>query len=223
MAKVKRARWDVIKAAQEAKIKRPIKNDCTQHISDLPKRTVKEILQMQQNAFVVLDSVEKRKMHNEARRLLKAINKEFIRRYRGKPQGDGYFHWPNTDTGLEGEGFLSETGWVTDGVLSYYGYRVGITDGKSASLRRIILDEVFSGVIPPVFATHYLYQWGAPNSASRLRKMAEALASFSKNAKRRDALKLACAIKDWEEDLEFLYFKYYVDRFHFGWPKTSLS
>ena len=30
------------------------------------------------------------------------------------------------------------------------------------------------------------------------------------------------AIKDWEQDLEFLYMEYYVSRFHFAWPDSKI-
>jgi hypothetical protein len=52
--------------------------------------------------------------------------------------------------------------------------------------------------------------------------MAETIASFVRNAKRRRDAHMGSAIKDWEADLEFLYFGYYVDRFHFAWPSGSV-
>jgi hypothetical protein len=62
-------------------------------------------------------------------------------------------------------------------------------------------------------------EWGGPGTADRLRKIAESLASFTKNAKRnpRDFIN---AISEWEEDLDFLFHEYYVGVFHFGWVKT---
>jgi hypothetical protein len=62
-----------------------------------------------------------------------------------------------------------------------------------------------------------------PRTAQRLYKLANTLAALIRNAKRRDAVSMERAINDWERDLLFLYAKYYVDFFHFGWPATSLQ
>ena len=63
-------------------------------------------------------------------------------------------------------------------------------------------------------------EWGMPYSPKRLQKMANSIASFARNAKRRHDTKMDNAISEWETDLRFLYEKFYVGRFGFGWPST---
>jgi hypothetical protein len=68
-------------------------------------------------------------------------------------------------------------------------------------------------------------EWGADRSARRLRKMAECIASFTKNAKRREDESYDDAIREWESDLQYLYDRYYIGKFHFDfvWPSNSLG
>ena len=51
--------------------------------------------------------------------------------------------------------------------------------------------------------------------------MAESIAAFARNAKRRRQINLNDAIGEWEADLEFLYEEYYVGHFHFAWPAST--
>ncbi len=111
---------------------------------------------------------------------------------------------------------------VSDGMLSYLDYRVGRQNGEVASIRQRILSRVFEGRLPPVFPTDYMSSWGAPKSAARLRKIAESIAAFTRNAKRRRDYKMDDAISDWESDLGFLYDRYYIGHFSFGWPITRI-
>jgi hypothetical protein len=60
-----------------------------------------------------------------------------------------------------------------------------------------------------------------PSTARRLQKLANTLASLARNAKRRRTASLDRAIHEWEQDLGFLYEKYYVGLFGFGWPATE--
>ena len=60
-------------------------------------------------------------------------------------------------------------------------------------------------------------------SAQRLRKLAETIAALTRNAKRRRDSIMATAIEHWEQDLEFLYYEFYVEKFYFGWPTTDLG
>jgi hypothetical protein len=133
-------------------------------------------------------------------------------------QDGDYFKWPDIDA-VGGDGTLAAN-WLKEGLLSYMGYHVGNTLGVVASKRRKILTEVFCGAVPPLFPRHYLEQWGKPSSPHRLMKLAETLASFVRNAKRKNTDSLAMAIDQWTADLEYLYLEYYVGKFHFGWPTT---
>ncbi len=98
------------------------------------------------------------------------------------------------------------------------GYHVGIAKGLNSAYRERILSEIFVMVIPPVFFQDYMTEWSAPGTSMRLQKMAETIAALTRNARRRRDARMQSAIKDWESDLEFLYFNYYVGHFRFVWP-----
>lgn len=108
-------------------------------------------------------------------------------------------------------------------MLSYLEYRVGKTAGLSSRERQVILSRVFEGKLPRVFEPAYMEEWGDPKSARRLKKMAESLAAFARNFKRLDEDKYDEAIRQWEQDLDFLYHAYYLGRFGFGWPTTDVG
>jgi hypothetical protein len=106
-------------------------------------------------------------------------------------------------------------------MLSLLGYHVGETLSLHPSIRESILEYAFEHHLPPVGDVAYFDEWDEPRSARRLQKLANTLASLARNAKRRDPLTLSRAISEWEQDLMFLYEKYYVRLFHFGWPATE--
>ena len=107
-------------------------------------------------------------------------------------------------------------------MLSLLGYHVGETLPLRPTLRESILEYVFEHHLPPVGDVAYFGEWGEPQSPRRLRKLANTLASLTRNAKRRDPLRFSRAIDEWEDDLTLLHEKYYVRLFHFGWPVTEL-
>ncbi|WP_158008279.1 hypothetical protein [Methyloceanibacter methanicus] len=107
--------------------------------------------------------------------------------------------------------------------MKSFGYTVGSVNGEPRRVRRHILIELFRGAVPTAFPLDYLQGWGEPSSTSRLRKMAEAIAGLTRNAKRQQGLRMAAAIEDWEADLDFLYQEIYVGRFGFQWPSTILA
>ena len=154
--------------------------------------------------------------------VLKEIEKEWKRRGAHPPKPEEFFEWPSSDAD-RGDGRLSAAGWVVEGVLSYMGYHVGRTNGQSSDIRRRILELVFEGELPPVFEPGYQREWGQPATAGRLHKMAETIAALSRNAKRRKSVKMRSAIKSWDQDLEFLYENFYIDRFHFAWPSSRIE
>ena len=173
------------------------------------------------NAIQILASKQKKALHPAAQQALDAVENEWLRRHLDPGSQDDFFKWPSTDA-PGGDGSIAADGWVQEGVLASLEYRVGKTSDLSAPLRQAILSKVFAGVIPPAFPRAYLDQWGEPGSALRLRKIAESIAAFARNAKRRSDGRLDQAISDWESDLEYLYFEFYVERFGFGWPSTHL-
>lgn len=69
-----------------------------------------------------------------------------------------------------------------------------------------------------VNADGYMRKWSAPDTGTRLRKIAEGLATFARNAKRRRNPNLTEAIRQWNDDLEDLRRAHYVGRSDFAWP-----
>lgn len=133
-----------------------------------------------------------------------------------------YFAWPSTHA-AEGNGQLSSDHFLTkQGLLSTLGYQVG-TNGLPPDHRRAILDAAFQQPLPALSNAAYLAEWGAPKSAQRLQKLAESIAAFARNAKRRNSANLHKSIRDWEADLAYLKRRYYDGRFSFPWPATTLK
>jgi hypothetical protein len=186
----------------------------------LPNLQAGAILGIWRNAIRLMtdDLGGRRELGREA---LVAIEREWRRRRLSSISPDDFFKWPSTDA-PGGDGGLSLLGAQQQGLLSYLEYNVGKTNGQPPSIRKLILDRVFLGELPPVFTPDYLNEWSTPGSAGRLQKMAESLAAFCRNAKRRNDARLADAIRDWETDLRYLYQTYYIARFHFGWPSSAI-
>lgn len=140
-------------------------------------------------------------------RLRKMVNERIV---------DLTFIWPSTDA-PGGDGSLEGYNWPKEGMLSYLGYHVG-QNGVRVESRRQILDLAYSGRLPNVQDVKYTASWGMPNSGKRLQKMAESIAAFCRNHKRRDPF--APAVLEWEQDLDYLKQKYYIGKYGFVWPKT---
>lgn len=132
------------------------------------------------------------------------------------------FLWPSTHSGPSSVALDQEQFQHSQGLLSYLGYRVG-QNGGLRSERQHILDYVYNEPVPNVISPAYMAEWGAARTGIRLRKTAESIAAFTRNAKRRRGIDLALSIQEWEEDLRYLKPKYYDGRYDFGWPITSLD
>ena len=135
---------------------------------------------------------------------------------------EGYFNWPSTDAPASIHGFSGDVFFYEDGLLSYVGYRVGRVNGAPEDIRLQILDCVFHNDLPRVISPEYMEEWSTPKTAARLHKMADTLAAFARNAKRRKDSDLSEAIVDWESDLFYLFHRYYIGRFGFAWPNPDL-
>jgi hypothetical protein len=133
---------------------------------------------------------------------------------------EGFFEWPSTDAPASIYGFSGDQFFYQDGLLSYVGYRVG-RNSRPLHIRRQILDCVFHNELPNVVSTEYMIEWGLPRTPARLRKLAESVAAFTRNAKRNTGYDYIDAIADWESDLEYLRNKYYDDEFGFVWPPLA--
>ncbi|BAU12050.1 hypothetical protein LEP3755_25780 [Leptolyngbya sp. NIES-3755] len=107
-----------------------------------------------------------------------------------------------------------------EGLLRRYGYKVG-KDGLPESERREILDKVFLLPLLQIDNSAYSSEWGEPKSEKRLKKLAESIAAFTRNAKRRTTGDFSIAIQDWEDDLEYLKKMHYDNRFSFQYPLTN--
>ena len=115
----------------------------------------------------------------------------------------------------------SESFFHATGMLKFMGYGVGRKAALSADRRRAILAYVFMGRLPPVNDSHYMQEWGRPKSNRRLRKLANSLAAFARNARRKKSSSWNHAIANWEADLAHLKKRYYDRRLRdWKWPET---
>lgn len=129
------------------------------------------------------------------------------------------FPWPSTEI-FQGIDSLVEPSWPQEGLLRYMGYRVGAS-GVSREKRQRILEHIFKdSTLPRVESPEYMAQWGEAESESRLQKMAETIASLTRNMKRKSTGRSEQAIRDWEDDLAWSKSSFYVGRFRFRWPDT---
>lgn len=149
-----------------------------------------------------------------------ALSAEWARRLALAEQNPTAFPWPSTKA-PKGKSGLDSGDWHLLGMLSYLGYRVGKTNGAPDGVRRQILDLCFDGALPPINGLTYLRDWNAPGTTMRLRKLANELASFARNGKRKRSANLSSAVADWEADLNYLYRRYYVGKFRFAWPRVD--
>jgi hypothetical protein len=188
-------------------------------LDSLPRMDLAETFQLWHNCLDTLGDLDRAFRHADARRVLDAIGQEWLRRRLDPVNPDDYFAWPSTDAKAGRHG-IDTKGWLPEGMLQAMGYKVGKTEGLAFGQRKLILAEIFKGPLPPLFPRRYLDEWDAPGTALRLRKLAETIASLTRNAKRRRDARMETAIQHWEQDLRFLYEKFYVGAFKFAWPDT---
>jgi hypothetical protein len=149
--------------------------------------------------------------------LVRTVEGEWRRRSKLPHSADEYFDWPTTDA-KRGDGRFAGIYSVTEGVLGYLGYTVGERSTLTQSQRQAILNRVFQMHLPPIESPFYMKEWASPRSAARLKKMANSIASFARQAKRRQNADMREAVTSWEADLRTLHDEYYVGKFGFGWP-----
>jgi hypothetical protein len=124
------------------------------------------------------------------------------------------FDWPTTIV-PGGKGDFDEE-LPTVGVLKYFGYTVG-RNGLEDDQRQEVLTHVFSSSLSSSLPIEYLREWGNPKSKERLQKMANSIAAFCRNEKRKSNPS-ELAITDWESDLAWSKKTFYSGRFTFRWP-----
>lgn len=129
------------------------------------------------------------------------------------------FRWPTTAVIEDSASALRLAHFdYEEGLLKFMGYAVGQL-GAYRTRRRQVLDYVFNEKIPKVQSYDYMAEWGDPSSAKRLQKLANSLATFARNAKRRRTSDMEHATAEWEEDLAYLKNTYFDGLFSFDWPK----
>jgi hypothetical protein len=132
--------------------------------------------------------------------------------------------WPDTAVRNEEEAFTGEYfDCGAEGMLSFFGYHVGVTEGLVKPARERILRYVFNGRLPLVNDEEYTRSWGEPGSAKRLKKLFTTRRNFARNAQARGNPNYADAISEWEADLRYLrrlYFRPYGNDEHgWEWPE----
>jgi hypothetical protein len=91
-----------------------------------------------------------------------------------------------------------------EGILGYFGYKVGF-NGVSENQRRQILNQIFMETLPPINSPEYMNDWGEPATEKRFKKMVDSVETFIRNARRRkDWENYKQAIKDWQDDVHYL-------------------
>jgi hypothetical protein len=88
-----------------------------------------------------------------------------------------------------------------NGVLSVVGYKVG-NDGGSEKQRRLKLDFIMTGVLPPVASPAYMAEWGEPGTKDRYRKLHRVIRVLASSGKSFPNMELA--VQQWEDDLVYL-------------------
>lgn len=137
------------------------------------------------------------------------------------------FRWPSTLIPGLGDGrFDTNLLEVEEGYLKYTGYRVGKEGRKRGlginELRQRLRFAYESKLPPQKFPPDYIREWGHPKSSQRLSKIAESIAAFCRNNKRKKAHSPLLAIQDYESDLEWLKREFYNGRYRFQWPSTAV-
>jgi hypothetical protein len=135
---------------------------------------------------------------------------------------DDFFRWPTTFA-PGGSGNLRNIDWEKEGLLSVFGYHVGLSSTLSVLGRRAILDRVYRTPLGPDNPRHIRAEWGAPSTSQRLRKLANTIASLTRHAKRNRFGSYGVAIQEWEEDLYYLYVQHYIGRYAFPWPRSAMK
>lgn len=94
--------------------------------------------------------------------------------------------------------------------LKLFGYTVGKTDGWPVNRRQQFLSDFMERSLPNIVEATFDDDYGAPMTTTRLRKVANVIASNAGLRYRNDPHRYRQAIQDWEADLEFLKSKYYL-------------
>jgi len=111
--------------------------------------------------------------------------------------------------------------WVDESPLKRMGYTVGKTSGQALNDRRSLLNNAYKGDIPYVEDDEYMDEWGRPFHSKRLWRIAHHIArliSDGKRGKEEHLTRMAHAVEDWQEDLDWMEEQFYTNRMRFRWP-----
>lgn len=92
-------------------------------------------------------------------------------------------------------------GRVKIGVMRFFGYHVGETNGKKENFRRQVIIRVITGDIPSFANKEYIAWWGKKCSARRVQAVKDFLIDKISSPQHKNHER---AIKEWKEDLEWL-------------------
>jgi len=190
-------------------------------LGNLSNLTILQTIAIWQTALTILADRQKSWLFSDAKQVIDAIGKEWARRSLMPFVPSDCFNWSTTEAPT-GIGVLSTVGWFEEEMFKLLGYQVGRLAGRPKAIRRAILAEMYQSILPPILPPEHMREWGSPKSAKRLNKIAEAIASFARDAKRHNG-RLDEAIQEWESDLKFLYDKYYAGHFQFTFPTTAIK
>jgi hypothetical protein len=182
-----------------------------QLLSNIPRRSDEDLTEMYSESVAILTGIASGRQ-NDAVALRSAILHEWGNRNQ-QAENNEHFKWRaiRTPAGLERIGVISSP---SEGMLSAFGYHVGQVKGRAQRFRWFLLDDIFTSVLLPINGPDYMRKWGHPNSATRLKQLNLTLAMLGTNERGR-GLELAPSQR--ESDLEYLYKKYYADKFRFTW------
>ena len=153
----------------------------------MPK-IIEKIAQMDDNALARLlgnaqTILEKNSENKDAVNVIKAIQDEWARRLHLFCSGNYKASSPE------------------HGVLSVVGYKVG-NEGAPEQQRRLKLDYIMSGILPPVASPAYMAEWGEPKTHQRYRKLHRVIRVLASSGKKFSNMERA--VLHWEDDLVYL-------------------
>lgn len=154
----------------------------------------------------------------KASRVLAALRAIQARREADLLDAARHFKWPSVEVRALIDKASGRAEIEGNGLLTHYGYRVGVSGAPTRERRRtldLLLASPDAQSVDP--------DAGPPGSCRRLKRVAYAIAFLTRNAKRQTKKDFSAAISDWTEDLEYLRVAYYrgrCDGGRFPWPST---
>ena len=119
--------------------------------------------------------------------------------------------WPVVEVPPASGGGSFDAAFREFSALKMFGYTVGVTDGWPQARREGFLHDFMTMDLPAEVARHFGDEYGAPMTSTRLRKVANVIASNARNVLRRsNASQYRVAIEQWESDLQYLKDTFYV-------------